>query len=252
MANEGIYVSELSTTRHAFLRYHFCRGNSNKRKSRLGVILRGSGSYIYLGKRLKVNEGDVVFIPERVFCYSEWRGDPEIEVVYLSCFLHYEGLVYEPQILAGGDGLKDAILQISALLSGEPPRVLEAYSRFYALLDRILSQMVPSDTVLERHLAAAIEYMTEHYNERFSISDLARHCCVSESTIYHLFRRELGETPIHFLNSIRINIAIEYLENSHYAVSTISTMVGFSSENHFRRLFLEHTGLTPLKYRKAH
>ena len=62
----GIYVSELSASRHAFESYHFCRGNSNRRKSRFGVILEGAGTYIYLNKRLKVEKGDVVFIPENI------------------------------------------------------------------------------------------------------------------------------------------------------------------------------------------
>ena len=249
MASDAVFVSDLTTTRHTFSRYHFCRGNSNKRKSRLGVILSGSGSYIYLGKRLQVSEGDVVFIPERIFCYSEWHGTPDIEVVYLSCFIHYEAFLYEPQILTADEGTKDTILQIAALLSGEEAKPLEAYARFYLLLGTLLPQMVPSTLALNKHLSAAIEYMTEHFAERFSVADLARHCCVSESTLYHLFGRELGESPIHFLNSIRINIAIEHLENSHHSISTISTMVGFSSENHFRRIFREHTGTTPLKYK---
>ena len=89
MQNEKIYVSELSASKHVFHKYHFCRGNSNKRKTRIGIILKGSGTYIYLSKKLNVSAGDVVFIPENIYCYSEWHGDPTIEVLYLSCFLHY-------------------------------------------------------------------------------------------------------------------------------------------------------------------
>ncbi len=61
-----IYVSELSTSKHIFNNYHFCRGNSNQRKTRVGVIIKGSGTYIYLNKKLNVNEGDIVFI-RRIF-----------------------------------------------------------------------------------------------------------------------------------------------------------------------------------------
>ena len=58
-----IYVSELSTSKHAFHNYHFCRGNSNQRKTRIGLIQKGRGTYIYLNKKLNVNEGDIVFDP---------------------------------------------------------------------------------------------------------------------------------------------------------------------------------------------
>lgn len=82
MENSTLCVTELSTSHHVFHKYHFCRGNSNKRKSRLGVVVKGNGTYIYLSQRLRVKEGDVVFIPESIYCYSEWHGEPEIEVVY--------------------------------------------------------------------------------------------------------------------------------------------------------------------------
>ena len=249
MQNNSIFVSELSTSTHIFNHYHFCRGNSNKRKSRLGVILKGSGTYIYLSKKLRVSEGDVVFIPENIYCYSEWHGEPDIEVVYLSCFMHYEGFQYEPQIIDCGTQEKNDILQICNLL--EEGENLEAYSLFYRLLQVLLPKMFPSKIAFDKTLQTAVEYITNHYHKEFSVADLARVCCVSESTLYHLFQKELGQTPVRFLNSIRINVAIEHLENSNYSVATISNLVGFNNENHFRKVFFELVGTTPLKYRKG-
>ncbi len=251
MEKGSIFVSELSTSKHIFNGYHFCRGNSNKRKSRIGIILRGSGTYIYLNNKLKVTEGDVVFVPENIYCYSEWHGDPTIEVVYLSAFMHYESFRYEPQIISCSEDVKDIILQISSLLSGGQIEELEAYSLFYKLLQTILPLMKKSELEFCKTLQTAVEYITDNCSKDFSVSDMAKKCCVSESTLYHLFQKELGETPIHFLNSIRINIAIEHLENSNYSIATISELVGFNSENHFRKIFAQFTGVTPLKYKKS-
>ncbi|MBQ7037504.1 MAG: helix-turn-helix transcriptional regulator [Clostridia bacterium] len=248
--NENIYVSELSSSKHIFQKYHFCRGNSNKRKSRFGIILRGSGTYIYLGKKLKVTEGDVVFIPENICCYSEWYGDPEIEVLYLSCFMHYETFKYEPQLLYVDDTVKHDILQITELLSGGQAENLEAYSRFYKLLQTVIVKLKQTDVEVDKTLQTAMEYIMANYNSHFSVAELAKTCCVSESTLYHLFQRVLGLSPISFLNSVRINMAIEFLERSEYSISTISREVGFNSENYFRKVFAEFTGTTPLKYKK--
>ena len=250
MSKSGIYASELSASRHLFQEYHFCRGNSSKRKSRLGVILKGSGTYIYLGKKLSVSAGDVVFIPESIYCYSEWHGNPQIEVLYLSCFLHYERFSYEPQLIAANEEEKTDILQIAELLEQGELEHLEAYARFYRLLQSILPLMTKSHIVVDKMLQSAMEYVTEHYDTEFSVADLAKYCCVSESTLYHLFRKSLGQTPIGFLNFVRINIAIEHLENSNDSISEISRLVGFGSENHFRKTFVAQVGVTPLKYRK--
>lgn len=246
----SIYISDLSASTHVFNKFHFCRGNSNRKKSRLGVIQRGSGIYIYLGKKLRVSEGDVVFIPENIYCYSEWHGEPEINVIYLSCFMHYESFKYEPQILDFDEKSKNDILQIASLLSGDKIDILEAYSRFYKLLKTFFFNLRQSEIGFDTTMQAAIEYITDNYSKQFSVGALAKKCCVSESTLYHIFRREIGQSPINVLNSVRINIAIEYLENSNYSVSTISQMVGFNSENHFRKVFRELTGTTPLKYKK--
>ena len=248
---DNIYVSELGASTHVFNKHHFCRGNSNKRKTRLGVIVKGSGTYIYLGKKLKVAEGDVVFIPENVYCYSEWYGEPEIKVLYLSCFMHYESFKYEPQKLSLDKSAKEDILQIAELLSSEETDVFDAYSRFYRLLKTVFVSLKESDIAFDKTLQTAVEYITENFDKDFSVSELSKKCCVSESTLYHLFQRELGQTPISFLNSIRINIAIEQLENSSCSIATVSRTVGFNSENHFRKIFTELTGTTPLKYRKG-
>lgn len=251
MKNANIYVSELSASKHTYRNYHFCRGNSNKRKSRLGVIQKGRGTYIYLDKRLTVTEGDVVFIPENIYCYSEWHGEPDIEVVYVSCFIHYDGLQYEPQAVCCDEETKVGILRIAELLTLGELESLEAYSLFYRLLQTVLPQMIPGNIAYDKTLQTAIEYITCHWDEDLSVADVARACCVSESTLYHLFQKKLGQTPIHFINSIKINVAIDYLENSNYSVSTISRMVCFHSENHFRKVFCDITGITPLKYRKS-
>ena len=250
MQEGNIFVSDLSTSTHNFRSYHFCRGNSNRRKTRIGVILKGHGSYIYLNKRLNVSEGNIVFIPENIYCYSEWHGEPEIDVIYLCCFLHYESFKYEPQTIDADSALKDDILQICDLLSRGQLERLEAYSRFYKLLQAILPKMHQSDITFDKPLQSAIEYITDNWNSSLCVPEIAKKCCVSESTLYHLFKRELGQTPIGFLNSIRINIAIELLENTQHSISTISSEVGFNSENHFRKIFFEHTGTTPLKFRK--
>jgi AraC-like DNA-binding protein len=213
-------------------------------------VLKGSGTYIYLGKKLKVSEGTVVFIPENVYCYSEWHGEPEIEVLYVSCFMHYEQLQYEPQIINCDQEVKDNLIAISKLLSTDYINELEAYSLFYKLLQNVLPQMVESNISADKTLQKAIEFISENWNTNFSVSDLAKKCCVSESTLYHLFQRELGQTPKGFQNSVKINIAIEHLENSDCAISTISRLVGFNSENHFRKVFKDITGTTPLRLRK--
>ena len=174
-----------------------------------------------------------------------------MDIRNLSCFLHYENYKYGAQIIDTDNDIKSDILQIFELLSKDRIERLEAYSRFYKLLESVVPKIKPMEISIDSTIQSAIDYIIENWDKDFSIADIARKCCVSESTIYHLFKKTLGQTPISVINSIRINIAIEYLENSNYSISKISEKVGFRSENHFRHTFCKLTGTTPLKFRKS-
>ena len=249
----SIHVSELCATVHGFDEYHYCRGNNARRKSRFGLIEEGEGVYIYLNKRLYVHKGDIIFIPEGVYCYSEWSGEPTIKVTYINCFMHYNASPYEyvPQKLICSMDVWDSLMQVSRLLDGNLTNELEAYSLFYAVLKKVIPNMHKRQLPVDKTLQQAIAYITENWDKDFSIDAVAKACCVSESKLYQIFRDQLGETPVHFLNSIRINNAIDYLESTEYSISRISEMVGFRSENHFRKVFCDITGTTPLKFRKG-
>lgn len=249
----NLHVTELSATVHQFDEYHYCRGNNARRKSRFGLIEEGQGVYIYLNKRLYVQKGDIIFIPEGVFCYSEWQGSPNIRVTYINCFMHYNAGPYEyvPQKLVCTMDVWDNLMRVSRLLDGELTHELEAYSLFYAVLKKVVPIMHKRQLTIDKTLQQAIAYITENWNTDFSIAAVAKACCVSESKLYHIFRDQLGETPVHFLNSIRINNAIDFLENTDMSISRISEKVGYRSENHFRKVFSDITGTTPLKFRKG-
>lgn len=249
---KDLYISELSTNVCQFSRYHFCRGNGNRRKSRFGLIERGKGTYMYFNKTLSVEEGDIVFIPEKVFCYSEWHGSPEIKVTYLNCFMNYDTapFEYEPQKLPASPEIWESIGTIHELLAGELPDKLQAYSLFYGVLQKLLPNMVQSKLIPDSSLQKVIIYIMENWDADLSIAQVASECDISESKLYHAFQSQLGQTPIGFLNSIKINYAISYLEKGQHSIAEISRLVNFKSENHFRKVFTSITGTTPLKYKK--
>ena len=51
------------------------------------------------------------------------------------------------------------------------------------------------------------------------------------------------------LSKLRINNAMNMLDNTKYNVTQIATAVGYDNSHYFCRLFKKHTGMTPLEYR---
>ena len=74
---------------------------------------------------------------------------------------------------------------------------------------------------------------------------------MSESTLYHLFRRYLGTTPVNYRNELRIERSLELLESG-MSVERTAEEVGFNSSVYFRSVFMNSTGMTPSEYRKSH
>lgn len=63
------------------------------------------------------------------------------------------------------------------------------------------------------------------------------------------FKEATHETPIAYLQRIRIENAKRLLERSRDTVNEITWKIGYEDINSFRRLFIKHTGLSPKAFR---
>ena len=102
----------------------------------------------------------------------------------------------------------------------------------------------------EERMKLAMRYMRAHYNENFSLEELARQALTNRSELCRCFRRMLGIAPKEFLMQYRIQQARILLENPAYRIADIAEFTGFSSPSHFGSCFKEKTGLSPSAYRK--
>ena len=83
-----------------------------------------------------------------------------------------------------------------------------------------------------------------------SLSDLARAGCVSPFYLSHLFKNQLGISPIAFLLRVRVERAKGLLvAHPELSVSQIAFGTGFGDLRHFERTFKRVVGSTPRKFR---
>jgi YesN/AraC family two-component response regulator len=54
-----------------------------------------------------------------------------------------------------------------------------------------------------------------------------------------------------YLHKLRIEKAIDYLENSGYSLTKIAYLTGFSDQSHFTRIFKKQTGQSPSEYKRG-
>ncbi len=99
-------------------------------------------------------------------------------------------------------------------------------------------------------VAAAVEQMEQRLQETFSASELAARLHVSYRTLHRRFRNATGETPLAYLQALRVDRAKALLETSNRSVEQIAASVGYTDLSSFRLLFTRQTGLSPAEYRK--
>ena len=94
------------------------------------------------------------------------------------------------------------------------------------------------------------QYIHTYYMEPISVPKLAELIHVSESRLIHLFKEEMGVSPLKYINAVRLHKAKRLLEEDEYPVMEVAAVVGFSDYNHFGRMFRERFGCTPAEARK--
>ncbi|MBQ7943010.1 MAG: AraC family transcriptional regulator [Lachnospiraceae bacterium] len=88
------------------------------------------------------------------------------------------------------------------------------------------------------------------YYEPFSLDELAQKYQISKYRLCREFAQYFQETPLQYLNQVRIEKAKELLLSTDDKIGVIGQHVGIENTNHFIRLFKDKTGVTPLYFRK--
>lgn len=96
----------------------------------------------------------------------------------------------------------------------------------------------------------AIKFVENHYMNNIHISELATECNLSLTHFRRLFSAIMNESPLCYINHIRINKSCELLYSTEKSVIEIALIVGFSEANCYNRNFKLFQKTTPLQWRK--
>ncbi len=94
------------------------------------------------------------------------------------------------------------------------------------------------------------DWLEENSDRQVSVSELAAKARLGERTFMRRFKKATGETPVGYLQQLRIEKARRLLETTSLAVEEITSKSGYEDMSSFRKLFKRQTGLSPSAYRK--
>ena len=235
--------------RFRFNKYHYTDNRKGSPMNFIAVMIKGTAKIISDRKTITVNEQDVFFIPINLSYQSYWYGDDEIEFIsygFLSTQTD-EPINFDLHVIECSEDVKKLILKIPIKESGLDCKTLGV---FYTALSNIMPDLRKNQITSnkEKIVKRAKKYITEHLD--CSVAEIAQNCYISEPYLYMIFKEEEKCTPNDYKLRVKCRKGIEYLLTTDKTVEEISSLIGFSSASHFRRVLKSQTGLTPKEMRK--
>lgn len=121
---------------------------------------------------------------------------------------------------------------------------------FYTQLYLSASMRQSGSYHIPSYLAEIKKNFDTAYQEQYTLDDLSAKYHVNKFTLGRQFAKYYMDTPLQYLNKVRIEKAKELLLHTNEKIGAISQAVGIDNTNHFIRLFKEKTGVSPSVYRR--
>ncbi|WP_434525504.1 GlxA family transcriptional regulator [Photorhabdus asymbiotica] len=123
-------------------------------------------------------------------------------------------------------------------MEGAPPHTLASFVPYRQHSDTLIHKLQ--------------DWMHSAPSDILSVGDLANKIHLCERQMKRRFKTATGQTPIQYIQQIRLSLAKYRLEKSNKTIEEISHEVGYEDTRYFRELFKKLNGVTPIEYRKKY
>ena len=188
-------------------------------------------------------------------CSTHWAHIEEFKEKYPDIEVEDGAVITEHENIyssGGASSLWNLILYLVEKFSDRETAVLIA--KYFALdISRdnqsqfaiFRGQRNHSDPDIQR----AQDYIERKYEEKITVEDLANYVNIGRRTFERRFKEATNNTPIEYIQRVRIEAAKKFFEASRKNVSQVMYDVGYTDTKAFRDIFRKITGLTPIDYR---
>ena len=152
----------------------------------------------------------------------------------------------------GGPPPKELWLEASKIISDG---TMEALYQGCSLINRLLISMKigrkTENPPAEPLLVSQFKKMAseEFVDKNLNLNKITARLKCHRTTLTRLVRKHIGFLPGQYLKHVRLQHAIELLQNSNYTAAEISELCGFSTPEFFSRCFRKMTGEPPKRFR---
>ena len=118
------------------------------------------------------------------------------------------------------------------------------------MLNRFMTLTFDRPEVVHRDIITrTVKYMSDNYMHHITLEDTARKIFVSPSYLSRIFSAEMKISFTDFLSDMRVQKSCLLLRGDSISVSEVASLVGFSDQSYFNKVFKKKMGVTPKQYR---
>lgn len=111
----------------------------------------------------------------------------------------------------------------------------------------VIRQYLMDGSATQR-VVEAITNIKTHYNEPLNVKELARSVSMSESSLYHNFKKITAMSPLQFQKNLRLQEARQMLSTRDIEAAQVAFEVGYESPSQFSREYARMFGLPPIAH----
>lgn len=130
----------------------------------------------------------------------------------------------------------------------EVEQILEAYISLMVSLAREVA-VLRQPRMEDDRIQQAISYINDHVCESITAGQVAKALGLTQGYLSRFFKEKTGKTVVAFIQDVKMRNAKMLLRNRTLSVGEVMERLGYVSQSHFTKVFREHTGMTPARYR---
>lgn len=184
--------------------------------------------------------------------YNQFRDMyPEVKIVD-GTVITDEGKIYSS---GGANSIWNLLLYLLEKYTDRNTAILAA--KYFAIdIDRYSQGAFTIFTGQKDHNDKEIlqtqNYIEKSYQNKLTINSLADKVDISQRSFERRFKQATNNTPVEYIQRVRIEAAKRNFEASRKNVSEVMFDVGYTDTKAFRDVFKKITGITPIEYRNKY
>lgn len=230
----------------------------------LFYIVKGQGSFVLPDHEIPVKENDLVIINPNVEHTEKSNWKDSLEYIALGVegfsFSHPDEEESQMGLFTYQGERTDILFYLNKLLDEIQNNNVEYEIICQNIIEILIVKLkrgkqLSIEKAATRNINKATAfikyYINQNYREPLTLDTLAEVGHINKYYLAHTFKKNMGISPIEYLNQIRIREAKILLDTTDYNIAEIAHISGFSSQSFFAQAFKRTTNQTPTSYRNG-